>query len=39
VLEVSRAAQCNDFLTYAHGKLPLNLPDYGCQVIQIDAPK
>ncbi len=43
-LEVSRDAQCSDFLTraalpHANGKLPLTLPGYGSQVIQIDAPK
>ncbi|MEI7773154.1 MAG: hypothetical protein WCK17_00110 [Verrucomicrobiota bacterium] len=43
-LEVSRAAQCSDFLTrgalpHANGKLPLILPGFGCQVIQMDARK
>jgi hypothetical protein len=43
-LDVSRDVRCADFLTraalpQADGKLPLTLPGYGCQVIQIDAPK
>ena len=48
-LEVSRDAQCSDFLTraalphaalpHAKGKLPSTLPGYGSQVIQIDSPK